>query len=63
MNGIYVEKTASGADEYWVVRDVKTNSVLAIGDTVSHAVANYETAVANANLAKELGISLDDIDI
>ena len=61
MNGIYVEKAHADDCEFWIVRDAKTHETVAIGDTISHAVENYETAVANEQMAKELGVSLDDL--
>lgn len=62
-SGIIVEKTTKNEYAFWVVKDVKTNNVLAVGDSAASAVSNYETAVENQKIAMDLGVSLEDMDI
>lgn len=62
-SGIIVEKTVKNEYVFWVVKDVKTNNVLAVGDSVASAVSNYETVVENQKIAMDLGVSLEDMDI
>lgn len=63
MNGIVVDKSEKDGLTFWTVRDTKTHNVLAVGSTAAFAVSNYETALANEQMAQELGISLDDLEI
>ena len=63
MNGIYVEKISKNDIDVWVVRDAKTGELLSSGYSVSSAVSNYETILANEQMAKELGVSTEDMDI
>ena len=63
MNGIYVEKISKNDAEVWVVRDAKTNELLSFGYSISSAVGNYETIIANEQVEKEVGVSLEDMNI
>lgn len=62
-SGIIVEKTTKNEYAFWTVKDVKTNNVLAVGDSAASAVSNYETAVENQKIAMDLGVSLEDMDV
>ena len=56
MNGIYAEKTKLSGQDYWIIKDVKTGSVVAIGDTITSAMQSYEVMLKKSELSKELGV-------
>ena len=63
MNGIIAEKNKKNGIVFWTVKDAKTSAVLSVGVTAVEAVSNYETRLANEQIARELGVSLKDMDI
>ena len=63
MNGFIAERKTDGGKSFWVVRDVNTKAAIAIGDTVTHAVENYELHIAREKMEKELGYNSDAFDI
>ena len=63
MRGVYLEKTVIDGETFWAAKDIKTNATIALADTPSNAIQTYETLMENEKIAKELGVSADDMDI
>lgn len=61
MNGFVAEKKHESGKSYWIVRDVDTKAAVAVGDTVTHAVENYEILMQNERIKKQLGLDLEDL--
>ena len=63
MNGFIAEKKGQNGESFWVVRDVNTKAVMAVGNTVTQAVENYEIIVANESMKAKLGFDVEDMSI
>ena len=61
--GILLTKHETGGVSFWSVKDAKTHDVLAVGESPSGAVRNYEISLENKKLEQELGVNLDDLSI
>ena len=61
MNGFIAEKKTEDGKSFWVVKDVNTKVAIAVGNTVTQAVENYEIAMAHNRIIKGLGANLDDL--
>lgn len=61
MSDFYAKRVFADGVELWKILEVGTNQVLAVGNTVSQAVENYETYVLNETAKEKLDIDIDDL--
>ena len=63
MKGVFLEKVSNDGSTFWVAKDEATPMVISIGNTPSEAVEAYEVIIENEMISKQLGVSLEDMDI